>query len=162
MSDLDRLKKSFGRLLAPLLFRLDYTRHYPATVVAQNADGSLELASDVPPIASLSKVAVAYGVPGISAVIASGGKVTVGFVGADPALPYVLVHDQASVTSLALLGGTKPVARLGDGVNVNLPPTATFAGTITTGSGPAPFAGPAALTRPFVGVLASGQLGAQA
>jgi hypothetical protein len=162
VTDLDRLKLLVRRFLAVLFVRLDYAKRYPATVVAQNADGSLELRSDVPALTSISKVPIRYGVPGITAKVANGGKVLVGFEDASGKLPYALVYDQASVTSIALLGGTQEVARLGDGCSILLPPTSIFTGTVTTGAGTAPFVGPVVMANPFPGVIDSGQLGALA
>ncbi len=158
MTDLDRLKRSLRAVVRWLLRRVDLTALYPATVVQQYGDGSLDLLASVPGRPNLTRVPIQYGVPGFAMTVKNGGEVLVGFTGADRKLPYVLVYDQATVESVSILGGTKPVARLGDGCQIQLPATALFSGTVN-GS---PFEGPVAMANPFPGVLNSGQLGAQA
>jgi hypothetical protein len=159
MTDVDRVKRSLWRALRPLFSRVDHAALYPGTVVSQNGDGTLEVSSTVPDKPHLSKVPVAYGVPGITATVNDGGAVMVGFMGADPALPYVLIYDAATVKSISLLGGTMPIARMGDGASVQLPPQAMYSGTFgnSTLSGV-----PVTMAVPFSGVIETGQLGALA
>lgn len=156
---LDRLKDSLLALAGPLTRRIDYSAKHAATVVKQNDDGSLELAFADPGLKPLSNVAISYGVPGITVKLKSGGAVVAGFTNADPALPYALVFDQASVESISLLGGTKPVARMGDGARAALPPTATYTGTF---GNEALSAAPVTMANLFTGVIDSAQEGALA
>lgn len=153
MSDLDKLKALFARLLQPLERRIDYFALYEAEVVAQHEDGSLELqpfAEEVrrklPP---LNRIAVRYGVPGITAKVKEGGSVLVGFAQADPKKPYALIFDSAAVESISVLGGDRPVARLGDAVRVNFPPLIPISGTI----GGAPFVATATIVTAGIGQI---------
>jgi hypothetical protein len=154
MSDFDRLKKALERLLAPFLTRLDYAAFYPATVVVQNGDGTLELKSAHPKLPHLSKVAVRYGIPGVEAKLKTGGQVLVSFEAQDPSRPFCIVHDMASVDELAFLGGTAPVARMGDSVNVFFPPGPVPVSGLLAGQ---PFVGTLVLTTPAPGIITSGR-----
>lgn len=100
---------------------LDFLASYPARVVAQNADGTLELQPDDARLPGLSNVPVRYGVPGIRATVAAGARVLLGFAAGDPSKPQAELWEMASVTKLeitatqiVLNGGTQPIARAGD------------------------------------------------
>jgi hypothetical protein len=101
----DRLAASFEALVRKILgHRLDYLASYPAKVVSQNADGSLELVPDDTRLPTYSKVPIRYGVPGVSATIAGGARVSLGFAGADPQKPVATVWESASVSELVVAG----------------------------------------------------------
>lgn len=153
MSDLDRLKKAFARLLEPLLFRLDYSCFYAATVVAQNGDGSLELKAAHPKLPNLSRVAIRYGIPGIAAKLNPGGRVIVGFENADPSAPFCLVWDAATIESVSWMGGSQPIARMGDAVSVFFPPAVPITGTVNG----LPLVGVVTITNPAPGIITTGQ-----
>lgn len=89
------VRKVFGQ-------RIDYLAAYPSRVVAQNADGTLELVPDSPRLSSYSKVPIRYGVPGVSATVASGARVLLEFGGGDARNPIATVWESASVTQLTL------------------------------------------------------------
>lgn len=88
-----------NRIVGP---RVDYLASYPATAVTQNGDGTLEIQPDDSRLPSLSSVPIRYGVPGVSAQIANGGRVLLAFAGGDPAKPIATVWEAASVTSLTV------------------------------------------------------------
>jgi len=146
-------------LLTALVPRIDYSIKYSGTVIKQNDDGSLEIVFAKAGLKPLSSVAIAYGVPGIAAKINSGGSVVVGFMNQDPAIPYALVFDQASVASISLLGGTMPVARVGDGCVGFMPPTAMYTGTFGTETLTNV---PVVMANAFGGVIDGGQEGCSA
>jgi hypothetical protein len=111
------------RIVGP---RLDLLAAYPATVVSQNTDGTLELrpsSSKVPPV---TKVPIRYGVPGITAKVAAGARVWLEFAGGDASQPVATLWESASVTELDIagtlikVGGAQFVARVGDPVTVLL------------------------------------------
>src|SRR5436305_7590663 len=81
---------------------MDYLASYPATAVTQNGDGTLEIQPDDSRLPSLSSVPIRYGVPGVSAQIANGGRVLLAFAGGDPAKPIATVWEAASVVSLTV------------------------------------------------------------
>lgn len=121
--------------------RIDLARTYLARVDAQHADGTLDLIPDSTRIPSLTRVPVYYGVPGVSAKVAKGARVVLGFAGGDASLPYAMVWETASVTEVTIdadrirLGGDRNVAREGDPVVVLITPTiAKDIPTLATGA----------------------------
>lgn len=97
--------------------RVDYLGAYPCVAVTQNGDGTLELQPDDARLPPLSSVPIRYGVPGVSATVANGGRVMVEFAGADPAKPFASVWESASITALTL-GGPGGMQGIGLGVNL--------------------------------------------
>jgi len=143
------LLAAIERLLSRLTRRVDYTALWPARVVAQQGNGSLDLVPDSP------RVAPCQGVPyrtlrGLSVDVAAGARVLLGYEGGDPAQPYALAWELGSATSVRVNGGSTRAAREGDSVSVTLPigalippaspggplPAAplTLTGTITSGT----------------------------
>jgi hypothetical protein len=88
-----------NRIIGP---RVDFLASYPATAVTQNGDGTLEIQPDDSRLPSLSSVPIRYGIPGVSAQIANGGRVLLAFAGGDPARPIATVWESASVLSLTV------------------------------------------------------------
>lgn len=155
MSDLDRMKAALAAYVRSLFAGLDYYASYPAKVVAQNADGTLELQPDDPRIPGLSNVPIRYGVPGVKATVASGARILLGFAGGDPGKPQAELWESASVTRLqvdattievngmavqvtasavTILGGTFPVAKEGSPLTGTAGPYA-ISGTVAVGGG---------------------------
>lgn len=82
--------------------RVAYLASYPATVVAQRADGTLDVRPDdvtIPPVAS---VPIRYGVPGVRATVRAGSRVALTFEGGKPSAPVATIWDAASVAELTL------------------------------------------------------------
>jgi hypothetical protein len=100
----DRLKSSLLGVIRSAFPQIDFLARYPARVVAQNADGSLELIPDDARIAAVSKVPIRYGVPGVKATVAPGARVLLGFAGGDPAKPQAELWESASLLKLEVLG----------------------------------------------------------
>lgn len=143
------LLAALERLLSRLTRRVDYTALWPARVVAQQGNGSLDLVPDSP------RVAPCQGVPyrtlrGLSVDVAAGARVLLGYEGGDPSQPYALAWELGSATAVRVNGGSTRAAREGDSVSVTLPigalippaspggplPAApiTLTGTITSGT----------------------------
>jgi hypothetical protein len=143
------LLAALDRLLGRLTRRVDYTALWPARVVAQQGNGSLDLVPDSP------RVAPCQGVPyrtlrGLSVDVAAGARVLLGYEGGDPSQPYALAWELGSATAVRVNGGSTRAAREGDSVSVTLPigalippaspggplPAApiTLTGTITSGT----------------------------
>src|SRR5947199_8556008 len=105
---MDRTLGAFKRIVAGIVGNwiqgphMDYLASYPATAVTQNGDGTLEIQPDDSRLPSLSSVPIRYGVPGVSAQIANGGRVLLAFAGGDPAKPIATVWESSSVLSLAV------------------------------------------------------------
>jgi hypothetical protein len=129
----DRLRDIVARLLSSVTSRLDYLALYPARVVAQNADGTLELKVDDARVGGLSKVAIRYGIPGVKAEVAANSRVLLGFEGGDPQRPVATLWELTEAT-LIFNGGTQKVARVDDEVEVTIP-AGSFIVEVTGGSG---------------------------
>lgn len=126
-----------------------------ATVVAQRADGTLDLQPTSSAIPPLTEVPIAYGDPGTRAKVKKGAKVLVEFAEGDLADPVVVGFVPGSCEEITidadrvrLADGDMPLARRGDLVAVALPvligsvkyspvgtdPTVAAYGTIISGS----------------------------
>lgn len=129
------------RIVGP---RIDALAAYPARVVSQNADGTLEVRPDSPKLPPMTRVPIRYGVPGVSAKVSAGARVLVEFASGDTSKPVATVWESASVTELTItadkirLGGDRPLVREGDPVVVMLTAVAIAAATATpTAAAPA-------------------------
>ncbi len=148
------------RLVLP---RLDPLARYPATVASQNEDGSLDVRPDDPRFGpGLTRVPVRHGIPGVSVRVRSGARVMLAFEGGDTSRPYVPEFEgglesitikalgkvvvEAPEVFLADEEGAQPLARVGDLIEVALPPLTPFTGTVV----PAPPGSPVAGTLTFV------------
>jgi len=127
----DRAKGLLSAILERLLVRTDYLASYGCAVVAQNADGTLELAPFHPRLAGLSAVPVWFGMPGVKAKIKAGGRVALRFLEGNPSKPVATVWDATAIESISFADGTAPIARVGDPVSVFFPPGAQVQGILT-------------------------------
>jgi hypothetical protein len=91
-----------------------YLGLFPAKVIAQNADGTLELQPDDSRLPGMSRVPIRYGIPGVSVKVAPAARVGIEFEAGDPARPVATVWDSASVIEIKFAGGVQPIARVGD------------------------------------------------
>lgn len=142
------LLAAFERLLGRLTRRVDYLGLYPARVVAQRADGTLDLVPDSP------RAAPCQGVPyrtlrGLSVEVSAGARVLLGYEGGDPSRPYALAWEIGDATSVRVNGGTRSAARDGDSVSVTIP-----AGAVLVSSPGGPIPSPAPIT--LAGTITSG------
>ena len=137
------LLAALERLLGRLTRRVDYTALWPARVVAQRGDGSLDIVPDSP------RVAPCQGVPyrtlrGLSVDVAAGARVLLGYEGGDPSQPYALAWELGDATSVRVNGGSTRAAREGDSVSVEIPIGAVLvmvAGVPTPNPTPIPLTG---------------------
>jgi hypothetical protein len=84
----------------------DYFALYPARVVRQNADGTIDVKVDSPKMPGMSKLPIRHGVPGVTALeVATGARVLVGFEGAQPSKPYAALWEGASTLTRIRYGG---------------------------------------------------------
>lgn len=166
----DRFKASLEAFVTRLTAKYDLAALYECTVVTQNGDGSLDLRPDNQSIPGQSNVPIRYGIPGVQATVASGGRALLGWSACDPSKPFALVFDPATLTSLTItaaskvvvnapdveLGGAggQPIARQGDAVTVILQPF-SIAGTCQTPSGAGTVTAPLVPTA-VSGVIAMG------
>lgn len=78
--------------------RIDYSRMYPAKVLKQAGDGSLEVLPDAQKLRGngLTRVPIRHGIPGVHVTVPPGGKVLLFFESGDPKLPAVALWPDGS------------------------------------------------------------------
>jgi hypothetical protein len=109
-----RLRGAFEAFVRALVAPTLYYGQFPAQVVSQGADGSLDLKPDDQRIPEMSGVPIRWGIPGFKAVVPAGTRVLVGFDGGDPRKRYAAVWDEGAITSVTFDNGVQAVARQGD------------------------------------------------
>jgi hypothetical protein len=148
---LDRIFSSFRSLIQKLLAPTRYYGTYEYTIVATDGttvDGTPNDTTRGLP--SLNKLELRA--DSIAAQTPQTRNLChVIFVNGDPTKPKC-TWTQPDPTSAQLLGGSNPVARLGDQVQVFLPPTLPIAGTLSG----APFTGVITVTNPLTGSITQG------
>jgi len=92
-----------GDMLSRILDRVrrqtDFHRLWPARVVSQHADGTLELYPDderLRGMGGLDKIKLRHGLPGVAVELVAGARVRVGFDAGDPKRPYAALFDEDS------------------------------------------------------------------
>lgn len=112
-TNLDRVKTYLARVIDGVMRRVDWYAWYPARVLAQSEDGSLELKPDNPRVPGLSKVPLRLGLPGVRVNVLPGARVLVGFEGGDPSRPVAALWERPSCVEMAL--DPSATLLLGDG-----------------------------------------------
>lgn len=173
MTDWDRLKKAFDTFINTAMRRVDFYALYPAKVIAQKNDLTLELQpEDVrfqALLPGLTKVPIRLGIPGAKVTVQVGGRVLLGFEAGNQQAPVALLWDTSVVTKLEIdanevifNGGTKKVAREDDSISAGTLTGTCPAGAVTfthTPPGGAPTAG---LTATLTGKVTTGANGVKA
>lgn len=100
----DRIKKALLGLVEAQTARIDMLAFYPAKVVSQNGDGTLELQPDNAAVPGVSKVPIRLGVPGFKVKVSGGSRVLLSFEGGDARRPVATLweFDGAKLTELAI------------------------------------------------------------
>lgn len=134
----DRAKAALAAFVDFFASRYDYAAAASCTVVAENADGTLELEPESSRLPPLSSVPIRWGAPGVSAVrVRPGARVLVEFEGGSAASPVVTAWDSATTVRDVLTfdtsgaAGKAPIARKGDAVSVAFPLGMTIAAGVT-------------------------------
>ncbi len=126
--DGDRIRAALDAFVRQRTAGTVYLGQFPAEILAQNSDGTLELRPEDSRLPGLSRVPIRYGLPGVVAKVAAGGRALMGFENGDPSRPVAELWDNASLVELSFAGGKQPVARNGDSVDLG---TFTVAGSAT-------------------------------
>lgn len=96
-----------------------FHRLFPARVVTQNADGTLELQpDDTDTMPGLSRVPIRTPAPEVSLTVAPNSRCAVQFEAGDPQRPVVAMFESGTLLELKL-GGSAAVGRVGDDVGAN-------------------------------------------
>lgn len=154
---LDRVKEAIGAYVRTLFARIDFFAGYWCRVVAQNADGSLELLPDDARIPGHSNVPIRYPIPGMKLSVAPGARALLEFAAGDPSKPFVSAFESGTATKLEVTatevdvtaptvnvtattvtvnGGLFPVAKEGSPLTGTAGPFA-LSGTVAVGGGSA-------------------------
>lgn len=124
MSDArSRILDGLARLVAHLTRRVDHLALYPCAVVAQRADGTLDLRAEDERLGSPASIPYRT-LRGLSVTVPAGARVLLGFEGGDPARPVALLWELGDVTTLRVNNGDVKVARDGDDVSASAAMTA--------------------------------------
>jgi hypothetical protein len=131
-----------------------WTRSYPASVVTQRSDGTVDVRVDPPSGLSASKpvgiteVPIA-GLPGVEVKVRPGALVLLGFSDGDRSRPYVALFDPSSLQELRVTAAVKvtvdaPQIDLGDafGAVLREGDTVTIPGPSGGAAGPVTISGP--------------------
>lgn len=115
-SEKGRLQAIVERLFDKFIGRrVDFSGSYPAKVVSQSADGSLEVLIDDARLRGdgLKSVPIRLGVPGTRCTVAAGARVRIHFDNQDQALPFAALWDTnpADVTLIEVGSGTGYLSR---------------------------------------------------
>jgi hypothetical protein len=94
---MDELKGELQALVRGFVRDLDYAKSYPAKVVKQASDGTLELQPENTRLPGMTGVPLRYGMPGVTVKVQPGGRVFVTFEAADPQRPVATLWDPVSV-----------------------------------------------------------------
>lgn len=123
------LLSAFSGLVSRLMQRIDYLALYPAEVIAQAGDGSLDLKPDDARMPGLTRVPLRYAVPGLRVKVKRGARVLLGFENGDASRPVATLWEEEGLVSLAFdatadvfikAGGTVSVTAAGT-VNIDAP-----------------------------------------
>lgn len=114
-ADVGRLLAGLEKIVRRITRRVDYCALYPARVLSQNADGTLELAPESETLPAMQAVPYRT-IPGVALTVPAGSRVLLGFEDADPARPAALLWELGTVTRLAVNGSSIRAAREGDDV----------------------------------------------
>lgn len=106
-----RLRSALERLVRWVTRDSLYLGQYTCQVVAQGADGTLDLLPDDPRLRAqgLQAVPILHGLPGVKVQVAPGERVLLAFENGDPRLPYAALWHPGQVLSVEI-GGSIPVA----------------------------------------------------
>jgi hypothetical protein len=155
-------RTALARFIRWVMRDVTYHRVYPCTVQSQAPDGTLDLTPDDDTIRGegLSGVPIRHGVPGLRVNVRQGARVLLAFEAGDPSRRYAALwsEDPTVVESVSFGGGTAPVARLGDTVDVFFPPQIPVTGLLSG----QPFTGLLTITTSGVGIINSGRRELQA
>jgi len=105
----DRLKRALQGLIRTTVPEVDYLAFYPARVVAQAADLSLDLIPDDARLPTLQRVPLRLGVPGVEAKVQAGSRVLLFFERGDPSAPACALFQSSVLTELVITAQTKVV-----------------------------------------------------
>lgn len=133
--ELNRIAEAFRALVRVFSKRFELFGTFGVKLIRQLADGTFEERPDDPTIPGDTKVPYLVGLPGFRVKVPNGARGALAFLHGErmiPPTPVVAGFDAGGpVTEVAFDGGTKPVARVDDTVNVGRLLVVTTSGNVT-------------------------------
>lgn len=127
------LVEALEAVVSRVMRRVDYHALYPARVVTQHADGSLDLVPDASRVPSCQHVPVRT-LRGLSVEVDVGARVLLGYENGDPSAPYASLWEPGDAVVVRVNGGDSRVARDGE-VVVSSGTFATWLASVGTATG---------------------------
>jgi hypothetical protein len=105
--DGDPLRAALNGLVRQATKHVDFYVVRAGEVVSQNPDGTLELKLDDPDMPGLSKIPIAYGIPGVTAKVKPKARVHVEFADGSPTKPRAVVIDSSALLEAKIEAAVK-------------------------------------------------------
>lgn len=126
----DRTMGPFERLVNRILRRVDYYAKYPARVIGQAVNGTLELRPDDPRIPMDVQIPIRLGIPGVKVKVPAGARCAIEYENGDPKKPVATSWEPDAIDEISFDNGTHKVARVDDTVNAGYLTVTTATGGI--------------------------------
>lgn len=106
MSLEDRMKAAFTAMVGKVTRRIDYLGMYPATVLKDHGDNTIDVEPDDARIAKMEAIPIALFLPGVKVEVATDTRVLIGWDGGNPAKPraYLWTSDSLKILKLYATG----------------------------------------------------------
>ena len=108
--DTSPLRAALASFITRVMRRTDYHALYPARVVSQGVDDTIDVRMDDSKMPALSKVPIRTFAPEVVIKVTPGARVLIGFEAGDPRLPYASLWQSGAVVSVALAGNSDAAA----------------------------------------------------
>lgn len=124
--------EAFRQIVRTLAGDVRFHKLWPAVVETVNPDGSIDMTPDDLDMRGTGlSVFPDPGIPNTTIVPAPGARCLLGFKAGDPRRPYIAEWESGGLGRIGLNGGTRPIARMGDPVELAIPPVVTITGSVS-------------------------------
>ncbi len=104
---LERARIAFEALVNRLLNRLPYHALWPARVISQGTDGTLEVFLDDESMPHEVGVPIRLGIPGTEVKVKPGSRVLIGYEQGNPSKPYASLWEGTELDEITITATTK-------------------------------------------------------
>jgi hypothetical protein len=112
-SSADPLRTAIAGLVRQETKHVDFFAVRAGKVVSQRGDGTLDLKLDDPSMPGMTKIPIAYGIPGIEAKVKPGARVHVEFADGSPKSPRAVVIDSSGLLEITVTAVTSAKVSVG-------------------------------------------------